>query len=176
MEHDDQLTQWVEDYAERLVRIANTYVQDWKTAEDLVQDAFVKAYQNLHRFDQTRQPFPWLTQIVINECRMRARKSWREIISAIIPAKSVWSSEETYLAQENQKEIHDAVLLLPELFRTPIILFYFEDLAIEDIAQILQINKGTVKSRLSRGRERLKGLLGGVKGDRKAIEGVKKIL
>ena len=60
------LETWIELYGHRLVRIANTYAQDWATAEDRVQDAFFKVYEQFHKFKEGSDPFPWL-EVVSSE-------------------------------------------------------------------------------------------------------------
>lgn len=150
-----QLEVWVEEYTDRLVRLAYTYVRDWSAAEDRVQDAFLKAFRQYHQYQDGRDPFPWLARITINECKASWRKSWREVIGGWMPERISASAENITFERLNAKEMYQLVLSLPEPFRTPVILYYFEDMSIEQIGNILSINKGTVKSRLARGRDRL---------------------
>jgi RNA polymerase sigma-70 factor, ECF subfamily len=150
------LERWIELYSARLVRVAYSYVHDWSAAEDRVQDAFIKVYEKIGQFKESSEPFPWLAKIVINECKMTYRKWWREVVSALLPEHSDESIEEIYLKQETNQTVYELVLKLPEPYRTPIVLFYFEELSIDEIADILGKSKGTIKSRLSRGRERLR--------------------
>lgn len=72
-----------------------------------------------------------------------------------MPERISASAENITFERLNAKEMYQLVLSLPEPFRTPVILYYFEDMSIEQIGNILSINKGTVKSRLARGRDRL---------------------
>ncbi|WP_314587686.1 sigma factor [Paenibacillus terrigena] len=72
----DELEQWADLYAQRLVRLAYTYARDYGHAEDRVQDAFLKAYTMQHQYRSERGTlFSWLAKIVINECRMAYRRS-----------------------------------------------------------------------------------------------------
>jgi len=149
------LEMWIDTYTQRLVRLAYTYVQDWPKAEDCVQDAFIKAYRSMERLENKEGPFPWLARIVINECKSSFRKSWREVISDFLPESRQESTEEIYIRNIQEEEIHNAVYNLPKHYSIPIILFYFEELSIRQISQILNLNIGTVKSRLARGRKLL---------------------
>jgi RNA polymerase sigma-70 factor, ECF subfamily len=146
---------WMDKYTQRLVRLAYSYVKDWPIAEDQVQEAFIKAFHSMEQLKNKEEPFPWLARIVINECKSAFRKSWREIISDFLPEKKQESSEESFLRSIRQDEIHNAVYNLPKHYSLPITLFYFEELSIQQISQILNLNVGTVKSRLARGRELL---------------------
>lgn len=75
-----------------------------------------------------------------------------------IPNRAVHSAEQDFLEADRLKTLYTAVLCLPEIFRLPIILHYYEDLSAEQIGQIVGKSTGTIKSRLSRGRERLRRL------------------
>lgn len=154
-----QLEEWVENYTHRLVRLAYTYVRDWAAAEDRVQDAFIKAYRRKDQYDGNRDPFPWLARIVINECKMSRRRSFREIVMDLLPERKSASSEQLFLQQTDSEEVYQHVLALPEPFRTPIILYYFEDLSVEQISHVVGRSSGTIKSRLARGRDRLRACL-----------------
>ncbi|WP_018757374.1 RNA polymerase sigma factor [Paenibacillus terrigena] len=156
----DELEQWADLYAQRLVRLAYTYARDYGHAEDRVQDAFLKAYTMQHQYRSERGTlFSWLAKIVINECRMAYRRSWREKVMEILPERATESTEEMYLSNVSAQLVYQAVLELPEFLRTPIVLHYYEDLSVEEIAFILAKPAGTVKSRLWRGRARLRHML-----------------
>jgi len=146
---------WINMYTQRLVRLAYTYVKDWLKAEDQVQEAFIKAFRSMDQLQNTEEPFPWLARIVINECKSSFRKSWREVISDFLPEQKLESSEESYFRIVKDAELHNAVYDLPKHYSLPIALFYFEELSIQEISQILNLNIGTVKSRLARGRQLL---------------------
>ncbi|USG63775.1 sigma-70 family RNA polymerase sigma factor [Brevibacillus ruminantium] len=154
--YGQQLDEWVEQYTNRLVRLAYTYERCWQTAEDRVQDAFVKAYKQQHQLRNQVDAFPWLARIVINECKMSWRRSWREVVMEWLPDnRQLVSAEDELMGKLESAEIYQHVLELPEPFRTAIILFYFEDLSVDEISSILDVSQGTVKSRLARGRDRL---------------------
>jgi len=169
LDSEQQLRSWVTQYTERLVRLAYTYVRDQATAEDCVQDAFLKAYKSMSQLKNKDDPFPWLVRIVINECRSFHRKGWREIVTSVLPEATRGSAEETVLRRTRDEDLRNAVLSLPEKYRLPLILFYFEGLSSHDVAEILDTNNGTVRTRLNRGREKLRKLLKEGDGDRTGI-------
>lgn len=155
MNKKEVLEIWIDNYTQRLVRLAYSYVKDWSKAEDNVQDAFIKAYNAMDKLENKEEPFPWLARIVINECKSSFRKSWREVISDLLPDNKQESTEELYLRSIEAEDIHNAVYDLPKNYSIPITLFYFDELSIQQISKILSLNIGTVKSRLSRGRKLL---------------------
>ncbi|WP_186438485.1 RNA polymerase sigma factor [Cohnella terricola] len=155
MENKDRLAVWIDLYTKRLVRIAYTYVRDWTAAEDMVQNAFIKAYRSMDTLLKP-DPFPWLVQIVINECKQAKRKHWREVITNLFQERQDDSAEKSYFNRSDLSELHEAVLALPSRYSAPIVLYYFEELPIADIASALNTNVGTIKTRLKRGREQLR--------------------
>lgn len=167
----------MDNYTQRLVRLANTYVMDWPRAEDFVQEAFIKAFKSMEKLENKEDPFPWLARIVINECKNSFRKkSLREIISGLLPETRQESTEELYLRNIQEEYIHNAVYDLQKHYSVPITLFYFEELSIHQISQILNLNIGTVKSRLARGRKLLSNKIKEDDYGRKSFKVSKKLL
>jgi RNA polymerase sigma-70 factor (ECF subfamily) len=149
---------WVEQYGDRLLGIAYSYTGNRMIAEDCLQDAFVRAYRKIDQLRDRDNPFPWLVRIVINECKSRKRQN-RELTMLQIPAQSVVGPEEIIVKRETKQNIHQAVMMLPDKYRIPIILHYFEDMQLDSIAEILGEKPGTVRTRLRRARERLAKLV-----------------
>ncbi|WP_158702749.1 RNA polymerase sigma factor [Paenibacillus faecalis] len=156
MDQEERLRDWMVKYTNRLHRLAYTLTHSKAEADDRVQDGFIKAYYAMETFDELRDPFPWLAKIVINECKMARRRSFREIVTNLLPERFSSSTEETILRLSTRDEMYEAILKLPEMMRIPIVLHYFEDLSVQQIANITDVPTGTVKSRLARGRARLK--------------------
>ncbi len=165
MEPENEFANWVSLYTERLVRVACMYTRDLAAAEDHVQDAYIKAYKSMHQLSQRDRPFPWLVRIVINECKTASRKSWLEMVTSIFPNRAGGSTEDNYILHSELREVHKAVLSLPEKYKIPIALYYFEELPIPQIAEVMRIRPNTVKTRLSRGRQRLGMILKETEGD-----------
>lgn len=159
MEKMDQLNQWIRDYNDRLRYVAYTYVRDHNRSEDIVQEAMVQAYLSIRQLRDPERPYPWLVRIVINLCLNTKRKYRREQPTDLLPEQRSKSTEDIYLQQSRDKEVYAAIIDLDEKFRTPIILYYFEDLSVREIAYALQLSEGAIKTRLARGREQLKSML-----------------
>ncbi|MFD0716639.1 RNA polymerase sigma factor [Paenibacillus sp. GCM10027626] len=155
MEREERLKAWMLQYTNRLYRLAYTLTRNKAEADDRVQDGYIKAFYAMESFDSARDPFPWLARIVINECKMAKRRSFREIVMDLLPERSVASTEEAVLRSATREEIYDVILRLPQTMRIPIVLYYFEELSVQQIAEVIGTPAGTVKSRLARGREKL---------------------
>ena len=135
-------------------------------AEEAAQDAFVKAQGALDRFRETAPFRPWLLAIVANEARNRVRAAGRRATLALRvaeerrPGDAVPSPEAALLDSEQRDELLAAISRLSEIDRRAIACRFFLDLSEEEMAQVLECARGTVKSRLSRALERLRGELG----------------
>jgi RNA polymerase sigma-70 factor, ECF subfamily len=134
-------------------------------AEDAAQVGFVKAYGALGRFDPGRPFRPWLLRIVANEARNRRRAAARraavELAVAREPERLALSPEAEAEAGERRASLMRAVLGLREADREAIALRYFLDLSEAEMAEVLGVASGTVKSRLSRAIGRLRSSLAG---------------
>ena len=134
-------------------------------AEEAVQDAFVKAYRALGRFRRGAALRPWLLRIVANEAHNRRRSAARRERLALRatqdrPGDAVPSPEAALLAGEEREQLLAAVERLPDEQRDTVTCRYFLELSEEETATVLGVRRGTVKSRLARGLERLRAELG----------------
>ncbi len=132
-------------------------------AEDAAQEAFVRVFFALRRFDQARPFLPWLIRIAVNRAITVAA---RERIYAPLPESISLRARATgpdgeAAAQEAQvtSAVRDAVSALSPKLRAVVALRVFEEMSYEEIARALRLSIGTVMSRLSRGREQLKAKL-----------------
>jgi RNA polymerase sigma factor (sigma-70 family) len=148
-------------YQDAAVRTAYLFAPDGD-AEDAVQDAFVKAHAALGRF-RAGSPFrPWLLQIVANEARNRRRSAGRRATLAVRaaedrrPGDAAPSPESAVLDREAQAWLIAAINGLGDDDRDVITARYFLDLSEAETAELLEIPRGTVKSRLSRALGRLR--------------------
>jgi len=132
-------------------------------AEEVVQEAFIRAFLKLDTFQRNSQFFTWLYRIAFNSAltrrrRKRARVSldyWRETNGLEI-ADSADAVDEPMLRQERVNRVREAIQILSEDHRKILVLREMQEKSYEDIAEILEISIGTVRSRLSRARNQLK--------------------
>jgi len=119
-------------------------------AEDLTQETFCKAQQHLGQLRDTTRAKPWLFSILRNVFlhRVRAEKQ-QPLVSLDVVGEVPDPSPET-LPEIESEELQAALSELPEVYRSPIILYYFEDFSYRDIAEQMDLPIGTVMSRLAR--------------------------
>jgi len=146
-------------------RTAYLITREAAEAEDAAQVGFVKAYRALGRFDPGRPFRPWLLRIVANEARNRRRSAARrvalELAVAREPERAEPSPEAEAVARERRAALLGAVNGLRDADREVIALRYFLDLSEAEMAEVLEVAAGTVKSRLSRAIGRLREALAG---------------
>jgi RNA polymerase sigma-70 factor (sigma-E family) len=131
-----------------MVRLAVLLVDDRATAEDVVQDAFTALQRRFDGLYDRHDLFPYLRTSVINGCRTALRRRHRPFRG--VPEPPVWSAESAAMLGEDHREVFLAVGTLPRRQRAALILRYYLDLSEQEIAQLMGISRGTVKSTTSR--------------------------
>lgn len=149
---------------ERLIfHIARTYFKNTEDAKDATQDTAIKIYTNLSRvvIPEDGSLKPWIVTVVARTCLDALRKKRPQTVNLDIDQAggTEFSAEDRVIAKEKAEEILAAIKKLPDNQRMIIILRDMKGLSYEDIAKALDMNMGTVKSKLSRARAALKQLL-----------------
>jgi RNA polymerase sigma-70 factor (ECF subfamily) len=161
--------QLVKRYDRNVFRIANHITHSREDAEDVVQEAFLKAYSNLEKFQEQSKFYTWLVRIAVNEALMKLRKRRPERFVSLdedvkteddsLPREVAdWSPNPEQLY--NQEELRDilsrTIQGLPPTFRTVFVLRDVEGLSTEETAEALDLSVPAVKSRLLRARLQLR--------------------
>jgi RNA polymerase sigma factor (sigma-70 family) len=152
---DKLLSQLIQDYATDLKRIAYLYVNDLAECEDIIQEVFISCYQNLSKYRHESNYKTWLIRITINKCKdYRKRWSVKNMLykSEIFPVETNDSAEEQYIQGLNSTEIIKQIALLSNKYKEVLILYYYQEMSMSEISEVLEININTVKSRLLRGK------------------------
>ena len=140
---------------QRIYLIALSYTKNSTDAEDIMQNVFMKLWKHNKSFEDDEHIAKWLTMVCINECKDYIKNPFRKRNLPIEEAINISTVDKT----ENI-DLFKAVMSLPTKERTIIHLFYYEDMSIIDISDILKIKESAVKTRLFRARQKLKTLLG----------------
>ena len=142
-------------------RAAFLVVHDGPAAEDIAQEAFISAIRSLDRFDRKRPFAPWLHRIVVNRAIdwTRARKARREVSGETIETFESEAPELDLDAQADSGRMLDVLRSLGPEQRAVVVLRYLLDYTPGEIAELLEMPRGTVNSRLRRGLDALAGVL-----------------
>ncbi|MGE7024017.1 RNA polymerase sigma factor [Solibacillus cecembensis] len=151
------IEQCINTYSDYLYRIAFIYTKDRSAAEEVVQDVFFNYYRKAHQFQGDATLKTYLVKMTINRSYdyLRSWKNKKHIFLEIIQGTSK-GTEQIYVEQELRGEVTAAVLALPVKDREVLLLYYYEELTVTEIAVLLELAASTVKSRLQRARKKLK--------------------
>jgi len=148
----------VERYQEKLLRYADYLLGHNQEAEDVVQTAFVKVYKNLFAFNIKKKFSSWIYRIVHNEAVNRIKKKRKEFLfesngdfaNLLTSKKDV---ELEFEKKELSQMVKKCLKQLPIKYREPLTLFFLEEKSYQEISDILRIPKGTVGTRINRGKK-----------------------
>lgn len=145
------LNLYIEKYHGTVYRLAYSYLKNSHDAEEIVQEVFLKLYMSDGCFERDDNVKAWLIRVSINLCKDRVKSFWFKYRSELDMDISTESEEENSLLEIINR-------LKPE-YRAIILLFYYEDYSVKEIAKMLGISPTAVTTRLSRARKKLKNLL-----------------
>ncbi|TYQ15028.1 UNVERIFIED_CONTAM: RNA polymerase sigma-70 factor (ECF subfamily) [Acetivibrio alkalicellulosi] len=167
-----KLLSLIDIYKQQVYKLCYQLTNNKFDADDLFQDTWVRVVKNLDYYDENKSFNTWLYTITINlyKDRYRKQKRWMNIIKDFFTnekkdfeflnvSENKFHPETHLVDRESIKELEKFVGSLTDTFRIPIILYYFKEMNYTQISTILDIPIGTVKSRLSRGIQKLKKML-----------------
>jgi RNA polymerase sigma-70 factor (ECF subfamily) len=159
----------VEKYKKPIFNLTYWMTGNRQDADDLAQETFLRAYLKLHRFDRQQRFFPWLYAICLNLTRSHLRKKKdhpTHRIESVVGndeetplSSSENNTERDIIAQERCVSLRETLLQLNAEDREVIVLRYFDERSLEDIAEIAGITLSAAKMRLYRGLEKMKTIL-----------------
>jgi len=158
----------VERYQGRLFGMIRHYTRNATQVEDIVQDTFLKAYRRLDTFQRQSSFSTWLYRIAVNTALDFLKRAGRNPVLSVedpemirpTPGPGGLGAPDARLQREEIARItHEVLDELPEIFRTVLVLREFEEMAYQDMADLLGISIGTIESRLFRARARFKDTL-----------------
>jgi RNA polymerase sigma-70 factor (ECF subfamily) len=158
----DELENRLAEFYPKIKRSISAYiVGTGLSAEDLTQETFLKAFKSIESFNQSSGLFTWLYRIARNTCidamrKIKSNPSSRFVMEYEEYRDSPTDQTDSVEQKEEINLIHRGLALMPEDYRMLIILKDLQDLKYQEIAQIMDLNEGTVKSRLFRARIMLK--------------------
>lgn len=152
-----------EKYKNLLIRTAYLITGNKPDSEDAVQETFVKVYLHISELKHDAGLKPWMMQILVRTAYRIGKKRSREVpdeeIESLSEGQAVLSPLGQLIKQEEAGMIFRAVEALPVKQRTVVVLYYYNELSVAEIAKMLACREGTVKSRLHTARKFLKGEL-----------------
>lgn len=161
----DAFGRLVERYQRRLFGLALMVVRNPSSAEELAQDAFVRAFVHLDAYDERRPFYPWLATIAVRLSQNWLRRSSgpggqpAAPLESDLDAAAGVSPLEGIISDERDRRLWRHVAALPSGQRTAVFLHYRQDMTVQEVARALGVTSGTVKTLLFRARRRLRDTL-----------------
>jgi RNA polymerase sigma-70 factor, ECF subfamily len=148
----------IRQYVNKVLRLVYLIVKDRNLAEDITQDVFMKAYQNIGSFRKESSIQTWVYKIAVNEAKKHLRSwSFRHLFfRPAVDLEVVEGTESAVLQHDIRMRVARLVMELPPRYREMIVLHYYEDLSVEEMAEILGTSAGAVYTNLHRARKKLK--------------------
>lgn len=153
----DILVDFIKNNQEKLYRVVFSYTKNEEASLDIVQEAIIKSLKNINKLQEAEYVKTWFYRILINECLQYIKRNRRIITCELqeIENQIEWNDNISVDGIDVYKNIQD----LDEKLKTIIILRFFEDMKIEEIAKITKLKLSTVKSRLYKGLKVLRKLI-----------------
>ena len=143
-------------YTDQLFRVALRMVRNYEKAEDLVQETYFQAWKSFHRFEPGTNLRAWLFKIMFNQHYSALRRDKFQLVPVEETIAATLAYDPPTPQHVTEEEVQAALERLPREFQLPVILADIEELSYNEIAEVMQIPKGTVMSRLHRGRKILR--------------------
>jgi len=156
-EDEPDMERLIRQYGDSLLRMCCLYLHDLQLAEDAVQDTYIKVYRRWDTFKGKSSEKTWITSIAINVCKSRLRSSWYNMMLF----RGEQKKEPFYEDKIKDDTILNEIAELKPKYREVILLFYYQELKIKEIAAVLKLTESAVTVRLSRAREQLRASLKG---------------
>lgn len=145
----EEASRLFEDYSPLVYRIALMLTKSTALADDVVQETFIRIFEKYHLYDRSKPLQPWVCKVAMNTARNLMRKhKWQKLTGWFPVRETTGSAEQAHLQNETSRELWGVIEKLPLKSKEIVILRYYADMPLQDIANTLGIPIGTCKSRL----------------------------
>lgn len=171
----------MEKHGTPLLKLVYSYVKNWTTAEDIVQETFITFAQKYHQFEGKSSLKTWLYQIAINKSkdflRSPKNKLFQLTFSKLLLSSKDRNLDEGLIENDDSQLIAKCLFKLHLKYREVLNLFYYQDLSVKEISNVLSISESNVKARLKRGRDKFKHVyLKEVNGNGRKVKEIKNLI
>ena len=157
--HTDSIRESIERYSDKVYRLAFSMMKNKYDADDIYQEVFVQYINHYPKLENEEHKKAWLIRVTINTCKNWWKSAWHQKVRGILEGHEVITQDETILQWEQRYPIMEQVHKLPQKYKAGIHLFYYEEMSIKEIAEVLNLKESTVRAHLTRARQKLKNVL-----------------
>lgn len=151
---EQEFQQVAERYLNMAYRLALSWLRSPADAEDAVQNAMLRLWRTHTDFQGEDHIRHWLVRVTVNECKRIALHPWRR---RSVPLEEV--AQAPAFEDPHRGELFREVMALPEKYRVPLYLYYYEGYSVAEVGELLNMKPATVETRLNRARAKLKTML-----------------
>ncbi|UOQ48572.1 sigma-70 family RNA polymerase sigma factor [Gracilibacillus caseinilyticus] len=157
---ENELRKIMHQYGTSILKLTYSYVKNWATAEDIVQETFITYSQKFYQFKGNSSLKTWLYKIAINKSKdfLKSPKNKLKYLNLTkLKLSSNMKSPDEEIAKNTEADLVAKCLYKVDIkYREVLILYYYEDLSIKEIVHLLSLSESNVKTRLNRGRKKFK--------------------
>lgn len=154
MINEETLTRLINQYGNSILRMCYIYLKDYQLAEDVTQETFLKVYENYKSFENRSSEKTWITRIAINQCKNCMRTRWFKRVRIDMIPEIIDNDNYDRILDKNAISLE--IMKLPQKYKEVILLYYYQELSVKEIAIVLNQKETTILQRLRRAREHLK--------------------
>ena len=155
----DSIRESIERYTDMVYRLAFSMMKNKYDADDIHQEVFVQYISHYPTLESEEHKKAWLIRVTINTCKNWWKSTWQRKVCGMLEGQAVVRQEETLFEWEQRYPIMEQVRNLPQKYKMVIHLFYYEEMSIKEIADVLELKESNVRARLTRARQKLKEVL-----------------
>ena len=156
MSAEEPLQRMIREHQAQLTRLCYALLHDRDLADDAVQETFLKAWRSMASFRGEASMKTWLSRIAVNTCRDMRRSAWLRFTERRVTPEMLPEPAGDDPASDADRELTAAVMSLPPRLREVVMLYYFEELSMPEIAGALGVSHQAVSDRLARARRKLR--------------------
>ncbi|KAA0550022.1 sigma-70 family RNA polymerase sigma factor [Bacillus sp. BGMRC 2118] len=155
---EEKIREYMQEYGSGLLKLIYSYVKNWDTAEDLVQETFITVFCKFDLFDHKSSVKTWIYRIAINKCKDYLKSPKNRLLHyySFIQIPKGESITDKLIENEVSVIISECILKLSVKYREVLLFYYYEEMSVKEISDLLNVTEGTIKTRLLRGREKFK--------------------
>ena len=155
----DSIRESIERYSDMVYRLAFSMMKNKYDADDIHQEVFVQYINHYQTLESEEHKKAWLIRVTINTCKNWWKSAWQRKVCGMLEGQEVSRQEDTISQWEQRYPIIEQVRNLPQKYRVVIHLFYYEEMSIKEMSEILELKESNVRARLTRARQKLKEIL-----------------
>lgn len=155
----DSVRESIERYTDMVYRLAFSMMKNKYDADDIHQEVFVQYISNYATLENEEHKKAWLIRVTVNTCKNWWKSAWQRKVCGMFEGQTVVEEDASIFQWEMQNPVVEQVRKLPQKYKVVIHLFYYEEMSIKEIAEVLGLKESNVRARLTRARQKLKEVL-----------------